>query len=1162
MATMPTSRRSSVEEAAGPTSGQSSIDTPAGGSLSFAPPEPASRSRAAEKISRAVKRPPIAVGPGRPAIAAPSFASGGLLGTMPEYPIQISKVQPPPLRDQTLARDRLLEWLAVKVHRRAVLIVAEAGYGKTTLLADFSRRTRVRTLWFRLDHGDRDWVGFIAYLVAAVRIHVPGFGPATDSLLRETASSAPPRDVVLDTFLRELGDLPTDPTALIFDDFHLVDDVPDIRHIAKELLARAPERLSFIFASRRGPPIRLARLRALGEVAELHTDDLRFDPGETERLFRETFEMSLEPGLIAELSRRTEGWAASLQLVRTALHDRDPIQTRAFIRSLSGAEGHLYDYLAEEVIGELPKELQQFLMRTSVLETIDLVLGPVAAEMPIATARRLIDDGEQLGLFGRRGPQTRHQVRAHPLVRDFLHARLLRSVGSAGVAEIHRRAAQAAEPVDWRIAAHHYLAAGDDDDARRVLSGSIETILATGAYGAADELLSALPGLPLSGPAGLIIESRMAQQRGEVDLALARAEEAFAAYPDSRSAQLNLVTARNFAGDVAGALEVGKLLQDAPNTDLAHIARAYSLLAQTSVRGSLPLTAKELESLATSLRARGQQHYLGVALGNLALIRLAMDEPAAALARSEEAISVLRGSSAGVELVSAHLAYAAARARLGDIERARDEIAHASELVRRGQIGEVAFEAGEIEAFFGDSVRAWSLLDAARPGSGPEVDYGEQVTLLRAFLLVREGRLSEAAVEAGGLRRGQLAATVAFDVRRQLMDGLVATMSGQPQAASLVNEARTTASQQGARLWERYAAILHAIANSDGGLSREILKVASGDSSILSIAAEPILARLGDLDDTALGVLLVEAGRRSERWRPSLRRALESESASGRLVAAQMLEQIGEVSDIRLLRDLSRAIRHPSATALGRSLARRLAPRVFVEDLGRVRVMVGDRSIDGSDVRRKVLALLCLLVSKGRFAATREEVLESLWPDLDPGSALNSLNQTVYFLRRVFEPDYREDVSPGYVLQDGEMIWLDGELVAARSRRCLDLIRSIPTNGDPAGATELAEEYRGRFALDFAYEEWAAAYRDSLHASYLRVIEHALRMDIDAGHFARGTFLAERAAEIEPDSEEIQVALVRLYRLSGAHAAAAEQYTHYAQTLRDLGVDPPPFADV
>ena len=109
------------------------------------------------------------------------------------------------------------------------------------------------------------------------------------------------RKTWLVTWLRELGDLPPDPTALVFDDFHLVDDAPDIRHIAIELLARAPERLSFVFASRRTPPVRIARLRARGEVAELGTADLRFDATETERLFRETYEEALSIAKAADL---------------------------------------------------------------------------------------------------------------------------------------------------------------------------------------------------------------------------------------------------------------------------------------------------------------------------------------------------------------------------------------------------------------------------------------------------------------------------------------------------------------------------------------------------------------------------------------------------------------------------------------------------------------------------------------------------------------------------------------------------------------------------------------------------------------------------------------------------------------------------------------------
>ena len=660
---------------------------------------------------------------------------------MSEYPVQVSKVQAPPLREETLARDRLLEWLSVKIHRRAVLLIAEAGYGKTTLLADFSRRTRLRVLWFRLDRGDRDWVGFLAYLVAAVRVHVPEFGQSTSALLRETATASPSLDTVLDTFLRELGGLPNDATALVFDDVHLVDDSPDVRHILRELLARGPERMSFVFASRREPPVRLARLRALGEVAELGTDDLRFNAIETERLFRETYEMRLEPAILAELRRRTEGWAASLQLVRAALHDRDPGQVRAFISSLSGAEGHLYEYLAEEVVGELPDELQQFLMRTSLLETVDLALGPVAAQVDEATARSLIEDGERNGLFGKRGPNTRHVVRAHPLVRDFLQARLARTLGDDGVRAIHLRVARAAEGIDWRVAGRHYLASGDTDDAHRVLSAAIENILATGAYAAAQDLVADLPTGTLDGAPGLVLRSRLAQQRADVDEGRDLAEQAWSLDPDSTAVLLNLVSARSLSGDLQGAMEAGHVLEGSPSPHIAALGTSYRLLIEASLEGSLETAIRDLHKLAIDHRSKGEAHFLGVTLCNESQLRLAVEDANGSLACANEAIALLRGSSAGIELVSARLARAAALACLGNIEEARLEIRTASISSLPGQRLEVSIEAADIELLYGQPSAAAGHLRAVEDQIPENADNGDRAILEIALLAAESGEL-------------------------------------------------------------------------------------------------------------------------------------------------------------------------------------------------------------------------------------------------------------------------------------------------------------------------------------------------------------------------------------------------------------------------------------
>ena len=130
--------------------------------------------------------------------------------------------------------------------------------------------------------------------------------------------------------------------------------------------------------------------------------------------------------------------------------------------------------------------------------------------------------------------------------------------------------------------------------------------------------------------------------------------------------------------------------------------------------------------------------------------------------------------------------------------------------------------------------------------------------------------------------------------------------------------------------------------------------------------------------------------------------------------------------------------------------------------------------------------------------------------------------------------------------------------VASRSIECANLIRRTAKTQDDDEVVQLSESYRGRFALDFAYEPWSASYRDSMHAAYLGVIESAVARHIGAGENLRALRLARRAVEVDPEAEELELSLLRVYRNLGAAAAAAEQYEHYAAVVREtLGVDPP-----
>ena len=171
--------------------------------------------------------------------------------------------------------------------------------------------------------------------------------------------------------------------------------------------------------------------------------------------------------------------------------------------------------------------------------------------------------------------------------------------------------------------------------------------------------------------------------------------------------------------------------------------------------------------------------------------------------------------------------------------------------------------------------------------------------------------------------------------------------------------------------------------------------------------------------------------------------------------------------------------------------------------------------MSGTTVRRKVLALLCFLITKPDMSATRDQVLDALWPDLDPEVAINSLNQTLYFLRRVFEENYSDDLSPGYIHHDSDVLWLDPELVSSRSVECRRLIQGLPVRPSPDDVEQLTGLYQGRFALDFEYEEWAGPYRESLHAAYLEIVERAVLDDFAMGHYDRGIRIARRALEVE-----------------------------------------------
>jgi LuxR family maltose regulon positive regulatory protein len=1129
-----------------------SVDTASGRSVSFAPhhesPGPGSGG----------SWDAVAVGPGRSASVG-TAPQGAARDVVNRYPIQLAKVQRPSLRDETLARDRLLDWLAAKIHDRVILILADAGYGKTTLLADFAGRTRLRTLWYRLEDDDRDWISFLNHLVAAGREHDPGFAPTTAAMLGDLSVGTPTRDAAIDVFLRELPSIVEHGAVLILDDFHLVDDSADVRLIARQLVARAPERMSIVFSSRRQPAIPLARLRAAGEVAELGTDDLRFDATETGRLFTETYGRALEPDVLADVVARTEGWAASLQLVQAALRDRTPTEIRRFVRGLSGADQELYDYLAEEVVGDLPDDLQQFLMRTSILQTVRPDLAGVVGDIDVTETARLTSLAERLTLLTRPSRTSAATQRYHPLVREFLEARLRLTSGESAVAAMHRRVADAATRIDWRVAAHHYREAGDLGSVARVVAAAIPEIMGSGQYVAAGELIDTLPQQAES--AGLnLVRSRVQLQKGAYDQALALSLAVLdAAEPGSQEsdhALLNVATVHFHAGEGPEAHAFADRLGATTSDDqLRLIAQGMTSMIDASRDGNLTDLARHLLLMADRQRS-DHPHYFGVTMLNLAVTATIQGRPGQAIGYADQAIEALEETSAQIEISSALMTKATALTMLGECDRAAVVIDRASV---HGQT-EAVLERADLADTYDGPERARNLLDGIGDLERLTLNDRQSYAVQWARYLSRRGRFDEAFAriqEADPRGHGSL---IGQRTGRMVALAYISVAAGAPESQELVSGALHAARRQGAEFWRQIAELLRALTERGPELSAAIHEVGLESPWSVTYVADLLVKVLDDVDPPALSVIATSAALHPGRWRFVLRDVLDKADPGEAVQAARLLEEIGDRSDIRRLRQYAKRNRRLAAAApVGRKLARRLAEPVFVDDQNRVAIQIGQRQIAGTTVRRKVLALLCFLLSRPEMASTRDQALEALWPNLDPMDALNSLNQTVYFLRRVLEEEYVDDLSPGYLHHDSDLLWLDRDLVTSRSNDCRRLIRGLGGSPSPDEVGALADRYRGRFALDFEYEEWAAPYRDWLHAAFLEIVERSVSSDIETGHFERGIKLARHVLDIDPGAEQVEVSLLRLYRASGAHAAAAEQYGHYATVMRaELGLEPPP----
>ena len=370
----------------------------------------------------------------------------------------VSKIHTPSTRIDTVKRPRLLQQLNDGINSKMSLVSAPAGFGKTTTVIEWIRQTGRPVAWLSLDEQDNDPSRFLSYLIRAIQNILPGFGESVlDDIQNSIQNGKSQRPNSLsEMVLNEIAEIQS-PFIFVLDDYHVITN-PVIQDIFRFLIDSQPDKMHLIITTRTDPSWPLGRLRARRDINEIRASDLRFTPQEAAEFLNERTGLNLTEQEVITLEKRTEGWIAALQLAALSMMGQS--DNHKFIENLAGSHRFISDYLVEEVLEKQPPGVQEFLLKTSILQQMNASLCDEL--MGHQDSQSVLLYIEQSNLFLQALDNERCWYRYHHLFADLLRVKL-EQTHSDWIPGLHQCASKwfekqglMAEAVQHSISAHDY----------------------------------------------------------------------------------------------------------------------------------------------------------------------------------------------------------------------------------------------------------------------------------------------------------------------------------------------------------------------------------------------------------------------------------------------------------------------------------------------------------------------------------------------------------------------------------------------------------------------------------------------------------------------------------------------------------------------------------
>jgi LuxR family maltose regulon positive regulatory protein len=1060
-----------------------------------------------------------------------------------EVPISKTKITLPRRRMDLLSRARLLEILDERLDRQLIIISAAAGYGKTSLLIDLAYRSDLPFCWLSLDSLDREPQRFIAGLIAAIAERFPEFGKRSTSLLNGLTSLDEGLERLLVTLVNEIYDDIPEHFALVLDDFHILDEATPVLQFVNRFLQLVGENCHLVLASRTLPELRdIPLLVAREQIGGLDFSDLAFQADEIQALLAQNRQIHLSDQDARKLVDATEGWITGLQFTDIT-------------RLVSGAESFraperigvsLFDYLGQQVLEQQSDEMQEFMLRSSLLEEFDVglcdtVLGPLYAERP--NWSKLVGALVQKNLFTLPVGTNGQWLRYHHLFRDYLQSRFRRECPQE-VEPILRRLAQFQDAAgQWEKAYQLYSQLGDTN-ALAVMIERAGIPMYQHAMLTLQSWLKALPPSVMNGRPGLLsLSGNIEMLKGNGGESLKLFDRSIAMYRKEKQEEgLALALVRRggtyrFLGRYEEAMrDANEVLENFKSSDeLEWIhADALRVIGLSRYRQGRTLEAIKYLQQALDIYVRvNDSATIPLLLMETGLAHSTLGNYTEAKASYEQALKIWKeeGNLTSQALLLNN--YGSLHQQLGEYEQA----AHALEegLLCAKQSGYKRMEAlialslGDVYSDVEDFEIAMQTYRQA-----DELIYQLGDRFLRNYLSLTTASLAllrRDTREAQALLERTAPAIKASDSRYefglyQLLKGRLELQSGRlSKALPPLKDARRSFSEEGREMESLWSAVWLAAAlyqNGQQAAAREELRGAVPNPNQVAHAA-------------------VLAARQARDWLVDLRKDPELKiHLRGLFERADRLEdQLPPIR--RQLRRLAHTIQMPT-------------PSLTIRAFGSGQVSVNGKILSMTDWQTQSVRELFFFFLAANRPITREQVGTALWPDTDePGRFKMRFKNEIYRLRRA--------VGQETILFDGQMYGFnpavdheyDVEAFEAYVAKAKTTNRPTEQIGYYERAVNLVQ---GKYLEDIG-SSWILPEQERLHQAYISAALALAELYQKDGQSPKAIEMCQRALARDKTAEPLYRLLMEIYHKAGDRPSVIHVYHLCETAMKDTFQMPP-----